>query len=86
MTQPSAPPDNLPPEGRAALQAKLPTYLANHCTLFNSDNLIQMVFGAKHEGDDLPSFQCSVFLDHSTASSLIGVLTDFCKGKGQQKP
>jgi hypothetical protein len=71
----------MPPEGHAALKAKLPTYLANHCTLFNSDNLIQMVFGAKQPGDELPSFQCSVFLDHSTAESLIGVLTDFCKKK-----
>ena len=72
---------NMPPEGTAALKAKLPTYLANHCTLFNSDNLIQMVFGSKQPGDELPSFQCSVFLDHSTAASLIGVLTDFCKNK-----
>jgi len=82
MTQPPATIDSMPPEGQAALKAKLPTYLANHCTLFNSDNLVQMVFGVKYEGDTLPSFQCSVFLDHSTASSLISVLTDFCKGKG----
>jgi len=82
MTQPPAATDNMPPEGQAALKAKLPTYLANHCTLFNSDNLVQMVFGVKYEGDELPNFQCSVFLDHSTASSLISVLTDFCKGKG----
>jgi hypothetical protein len=73
--------DDMPPEGRAALKAKLPTYLANHCTLFNSENLIQVVFGAKHEGDELPTFQCSVFLDHGTAKSLISVLTDFCKDK-----
>ncbi len=71
----------MPPEGQAALKAKLPTYLANHVTLFNSDNLIQMVFGSKQEGDALPNFQCSVFLDHSTAESLISVLTDFCKKK-----
>jgi hypothetical protein len=77
--RPSIP--NLPPEGVAAMKAKLPTYLANHCTLFNSDNLIQMVFGSKQPGDELPNFQCSVFLDHSTAASLIGVLTDFCKNK-----
>lgn len=73
--------NNLPPEGQAALRAKTPVYLANHCTLFNSDNLIQIAFGQKYEGDELPSFQCSVFLDHSTAKSLIAVLTDFCKGK-----
>ena len=58
--RPSIP--NLPPEGVAAMKAKLPTYLANHCTLFNSDNLIQMVFGSKQPGDELPNFQCSAMV------------------------
>jgi hypothetical protein len=40
-----------------------------------------MVFGTKHEGDELPGFQCSVYLDHATAKSLRDVLTDFCKDK-----
>jgi hypothetical protein len=73
--------DSFPPEGRAALKANLPVYVSNHCTLFNTDNLVHMVFGVKHEGDELPSFQCSVYLDHGTAKSLLGVLTDFCKDK-----
>lgn len=79
MSEPNL--DDMPPEGRAALKAKLPTYLANHCTLFNSENLIQVVFGVKHQGDEMPTFQCSVFLDHDTAQSLIGVLTNFCRAK-----